>query len=664
MNIEIGPVKFKLTVGRIILLVLVFHAVEVAIYRFARGLGASTALSDAFPWGIWIGFDVASGVALAAGGFVTAAAVYVLNLKDFHPLARPAVLTGFLGYLLVAVGLLFDIGRPWNIWHPVIMWQPHSVMFEVAWCVMFYLTVLALEFSPALWERLGLRRLAEKIHRFIVPIAIAGVALSTLHQSSLGSLFLIMPAKLHPLWYSPLLPIFFYLSALATGPAMVTVESFLCSRAYGRQLEHHLLTRMSRFTLVTLSLYLAVKIGDLLYRDAYVLLFSQSLESTSCLIELGLGVVLPIILLSIPAVRAREGGLFGASALVVLGVVYNRLNVSITGMMASAKVAYFPTWMELSVSAGIVALGVLLYSLAVENLPVLEPSEHVRKPEPLLERLQPAKRRAWLVPVAFGFVLAAGLLVVTWSQNLTRPEAALAKETSPGWQGQWNGALGWGPGEMNGQKSSGVQPATAGPAPKWEGYASQDFADGCLTCHNRKGDRDLTVKMQVAAIPGHPQTDAETVGQCNKCHGKQARTLNRVLHSAHLSSKNYLGQYGPSCVTCHAMTEKGQMRVKGMERFKALPIKATNQDSASAGCVGCHILKTEAVKVKNHPLTEATTFAGCLACHSTGQHAFKNTIHTLHLLDEHYITGYNGSCLNCHVVNESGHTGVKGQKAP
>ena len=176
----------------------------VTVLRFWKGLGAVTNLSDKFPWGLWVGFDVLCGVALAAGGFTITAAVYVFNLKRFKPIVRPTVLTAFLGYTLVAVGLMYDLGKPWNIWHPIVMWNPRSPMFEVGWCVMLYLTVLALEFSGIVFEKLGWKKAIAVQHAATVPLVIAGVIISTLHQSSLGTFYLITPGKLHPLWYTPL----------------------------------------------------------------------------------------------------------------------------------------------------------------------------------------------------------------------------------------------------------------------------------------------------------------------------------------------------------------------------------------------------------------------------------------------------------------------------
>ena len=175
----------------VVLALLVPLFLYVSYLRFTRGLGATTHLSDQFPWGVWIGFDILCGVGLAAGAFTLMATVHLFNLHRFEPIVRPTVLTGFLGYLFVSLALLYDLGQPWRIWHAVIFWNPHSVMFEVAWCVMLYTTVLSLEFAPVVFERLRLVTPRRVLLALNTPLVILGVMLSTLHQSSLGSLFLI-----------------------------------------------------------------------------------------------------------------------------------------------------------------------------------------------------------------------------------------------------------------------------------------------------------------------------------------------------------------------------------------------------------------------------------------------------------------------------------------
>ncbi|MGE5578339.1 MAG: NrfD/PsrC family molybdoenzyme membrane anchor subunit [Syntrophothermus sp.] len=368
--------KVRLTVLRLILLAIVALGFVVAVLRFWKGLGAVTALNDQFPWGLWIGFDVVTGVALAAGAFSTAAAVYVFNLEKFRPILRPAILTGFLGYLMVIIGLLFDLGRPHLIWHPVIMWQHRSVMFEVAWCVMLYTTVLFLEFSPVLLERFGFKKAVKVIHSLTMPLVIVGVIFSTLHQSSLGSLFLIVPGKLHPLWYSSLLPVFFFISAVGVGLSMVIVESFLAAWAFKKAPEMDILPSLAKAIPVVLGIYFVARIFDMSVRGTLLQAFDGSFESKMFLAEILLGVVLPAVFLSIRRIRTSPAGLFAAAAIAVIGIVFNRLNVAITGMISSASAPYFPTWMELSITAAIVSFGVLAYAFIAENFPVLPFEEH------------------------------------------------------------------------------------------------------------------------------------------------------------------------------------------------------------------------------------------------------------------------------------------------
>ena len=380
----------KLTFWRTVLVLILAAGFYSTVLRFVKGLGAVTNLSDQFPWGIWIGFDVLCGVGLAAGGFTLAATVYVFHIDRFHAVLRPSILTAFLGYSLVAVALLFDLGKPYNIWHPLVMWNPHSVMFEVAWCVMLYLTVLALEFSPAVLERFHLHKPLRVVKAATIPLVIVGVMLSTLHQSSLGSLFLIVPTKLHPYWYSPLLPVFFFISAVSVGMAMVIFESNLSSRAFGREIEMPLLEVLGRAMAVVLAIYGLLKFQDLWSRGALSHLREPSTETLLFVLEMTLGLLIPLPMLLFRKVREDRDSLFGVSVLVITGFLLNRLNVSITGLEASSGVHYFPRWTEVAVTLSIVGVGFLLFSLAVRYLNVMEPStghgardtgDRIRQPE-------------------------------------------------------------------------------------------------------------------------------------------------------------------------------------------------------------------------------------------------------------------------------------------
>jgi Ni/Fe-hydrogenase subunit HybB-like protein len=345
--------------------------------RYTRGLGAVTNLSDAFPWGLWVGFDVLCGVGLAAGGFAVTTAVYVLGWKRYQPIVRPALLTAFLGYLLVVVALLFDLGRPWNIWHPLVMWNPRSVMFEVSWCVTLYLTVLFVEFSGVVFEKLGWTKALVLQQTATVPLVIAGAVLSTLHQSSLGSFYLIMPGKLHPLWYSSWLPGLFFLSALAAGLAMVIVEARLSTRALGRGLEMSILADVGRALALVLGLYGALRLLDLARRGAVGEALSGGREALFFHLELALGVALPLLLLVVPGARRNARKLYAAGLLAVVGFVVNRLNVSITGLEGAQGGHYVPALGEIVVTLMLVTTGFVLFALAARHLPLLPDEEEV-----------------------------------------------------------------------------------------------------------------------------------------------------------------------------------------------------------------------------------------------------------------------------------------------
>jgi Ni/Fe-hydrogenase subunit HybB-like protein len=365
----------KITFWKVVFAVVMLLGAYATVVRITQGLGAATNLSDQFPWGIWIGFDVLCGVMLAAGGFTLTAAVHILNIKRLHPIVRPTVLTAFLGYVLVSIALLFDLGRPYNIWHPLIMRNPHSVMFEVAYCVMLYTTVLSLEFSPIVLERFKMEKPLKIIKAILIPLVILGVILSTLHQSSLGTVYLIMPTKLHAFWYSPLLPVFFFLSAIAVGLAMTIFESSISSRAFGRALELPILQELGRVLMVVLCVYGILRLEDLYHRGVLKMMLVPKYETYLFWLEIMMALVIPLVLLSFKKIRTSPNGLYLSAVLVVLGFITNRLNVSITGMETSAGLRYIPKWTEYAITAAIIAAGFALFGLAVKYLPIFE-DEH------------------------------------------------------------------------------------------------------------------------------------------------------------------------------------------------------------------------------------------------------------------------------------------------
>jgi Ni/Fe-hydrogenase subunit HybB-like protein len=364
---------------RVVALAILAAGAYATLLRFTQGIGSVTNLGDHYPWGLWIGFDILCGVGLAAGGFTITTAVYIFHLEKLRPIVRPAVLTAFLGYVLVVCALMFDLGRPWNIWRAMVWWNPRSVMFEVAWCVMLYTTVLALEFSPALFERLKWTRAVKAVKAVVVPLVMLGCLLSTLHQSSLGSLYLILPTKLHTLWYSPILPVLFWISAVATGLAMVIFESGMSARAFGRALEFDLLQGISKAMSVFLAVFLLVRFIDLGSRGslgaAGRLTGAGSYEARMFWLETAFLAAAAALVL-IPKVRSNPQALFGVAILEICGFLVNRLNVSTTGLDASSGVRYLPSWGEIAITMSVVVAGLIVFRFAVRYLPIFGEAPH------------------------------------------------------------------------------------------------------------------------------------------------------------------------------------------------------------------------------------------------------------------------------------------------
>jgi len=300
-----------------------------------------------------------------------AGTVYIFGLKKYYPVVRSAVLTAFLGYLMVIVALLVDLGQPWRIWHMIIYWNPHSPLFEVGWCVLLYTVVLALEFSPNIFERFSMKVPLRWIRAIQIPLIIFGIILSTLHQSSLGSVLLMMPDKIHPLWFSPVLPILFFLSAVMVGVAMTIFEVSLGSRAVGGMADLKILSGLGRAMIYLLGLYLAARLGELLVAGEFGLIFASGPYSLLFLLEMGAGVILPLIFFSLSRVRQSRRALFWSALMVVLGLILNRFNVSLFALTPRAGTSYFPHPLEFAISISIVAAGVLAYLMACHYLPVI-----------------------------------------------------------------------------------------------------------------------------------------------------------------------------------------------------------------------------------------------------------------------------------------------------
>lgn len=342
--------------------------------RYVLGLGAVTNLTDQFPWGIWKAL-VLCGISFAAGGFLTACMVYIFRMKTFYPIVRPVVLAAYLGYMLSASGaLLVDLGRYHQIWRPIVNWQHRSVLFEVSWCVMLYTGVLSVEFAPIILQKLGWHKLERVIHAITVPFVVAGVCLSTVHQSSLGSLFLIVPQKLLPLWYSPMIPLFFFLSAIVSGFAMAIFVSALSFWLFHRDLNPKVLTALAKGMTPFLMLYLFLRIADLTARNAWVDIFQYPLQGFSFVAEMLL-LTLPLFVFLKTRWSGRRRWAFAAAIPVIAGVILNRLNVAWIGLLPGTGSNYFPSWIEIVVTLNLASYGFVIFGIAARYLPLFEHAE-------------------------------------------------------------------------------------------------------------------------------------------------------------------------------------------------------------------------------------------------------------------------------------------------
>lgn len=359
-----------------ILAYLTVIGVLAGIWRLFSGLGGATNLTDGIPWGIWIGFDF-SLIAISGAGFTMAGLVYVFRQEQFRPALRPAVLTGLLGYTAVLALLILDLGRPDRFYHFLIYWNLHSPLFEISWCVLLYTTVLLIEVSPQVFERLNRPGPVRIVHAIIVPLAIVAVTLSSLHQSTLGTLYLNMPYRLNALWYTPLLPLLFFTSSVSTGLSVAIIAYKLATRFTGQQAQPRVARGLGSLVAGVLVFYLVLKLGDIILSGKAPLLLAFDRMSLLMWIELIVGVLAPLAIFLAPSVRRTEKGQWAGAILVVLGTLISRFDATLFAQTAPPGATYVPHVVEWMTTAGVVAAAALAWYLGARLLAVFEkPNGH------------------------------------------------------------------------------------------------------------------------------------------------------------------------------------------------------------------------------------------------------------------------------------------------
>lgn len=641
-HLQSAPLKRKFfTPGTFILLVIMGVGFAFGIGRLITGLDSVTNLDDSFPWGIWIAIDVACGVALAAGGFTTAALADIFGGKKYHAILRPAVLTAWLGYIMVAVGLMFDLGRYWNIYQPLFNWQGNSVMFELAMCVMTYLIVLTFEIAPSILEGFKSRiqhnewgvKILKKVEKpiilihswlkVILPILIiAGVVLSCMHQSSLGTLLVIAPTKLSPFWHTAWLPLLFLLSAIMVGFPMVIIESVSSSKGLKRESEMEVLEPLSNKIPWFIGIYALFKFGDLIARWDQLPFTLHPGCTLALTIELVMGVIVPFVLLCFRAVRRSRGWLLSASFLVVFGVVMNRLNVFLVGYHpAFAEKSYTPAIGEIALTLGLVAALIFLYKWFVNYfpiLPVLSPSEQREdQVDSTAEGREVKPMVAWIFRgSAVVFLLAFVVLyAVVHKEAIVEAQQTygeiMVTRTGPPPKSETQSHTHLGRPEkylnfyvMN---SPLLNTRNDDYEPVIFSHRSHDVDTGsdCSVCHHRMSD-DESDRVGMDLKTMHDEIEVRIGGACSTCHEDMEEKEMQKCSACHIASNEpdnpsrigLKGAYHRQCIGCHARQ----------------PASA----NAPTDCSSCHHPLTpdhEKLVTVTRDQTPRQVTAHCLDCH-------------------------------------------------
>lgn len=378
---EMKPKGKFLTPFNIISLPIMFAGLVLIVIRFSKGLGAVTNLTQDVPWGLWIGFDVVTGVAFAGGAYVITFMVYILNMRKYHSIVRVTVLNGFLAYVFYAGALLLDLGRPWNVINPIIgnSFGTSSVLFLVAWHFLLYMLAQLIEFSPAIAEWLGAKRIRRVLSGMTVAAVIFGITLSTLHQSGLGALYLMAKDKIHPLWYSEFIPILFFVSSIFAGLSMVIFEGSISMKVFSDQVseKNHkshssILVGLSKICAVAMFAYFFLQMLVFVHGKHWNLLGTPM--GKWYLVEM-LGFVLFPMLLFFCSYRRNNQLLIKVAAIITMvGIIINRLNVTVIGFKWDAAVRYVPTWMEIVVTLAVIFTEIWIFRWVVNRMPVLKES--------------------------------------------------------------------------------------------------------------------------------------------------------------------------------------------------------------------------------------------------------------------------------------------------
>jgi len=567
------------------------------IARIFGGLGASTNLSDSMPWGLWKILNMVAGAALATGGFTLAATVHIFQIEKYKPLMRPAILVAFLGYGSSLFALLWDIGLPHEFYHPFFHWNHHSFLFEVFWCVSLYFMVTAIELAPVIFEKYRAEAIVKWLHRISIPIIILGITLSTLHHTSLGSLFLVMPTRLYGLWFTNWIPALFFLSAVGAGMMMVVLVRLGYSYFFNKKENMPVVLGLSRIAAVVLSVYFVIKMIDLELHGNMHLLMSGQWESFVFIIEMLLSVVIPVAFVFIPQLLSKSGGLVIAAGSAVLGLAVNRMDVGIIGLLRTSETGYFPSLLEISLSIGVISGAALVFIYIAENFRIFPELPEKPAPETTFrlrsDRISEIWARSFLndrarisLLVVVALPLAAGIFYRNTSDGMT---LEVSPVTAPRSMDKMRYVL-----KINGDLD--------------EHYVHFDHE----LHKNKLGKEESCVSCHHLDLPN------DNGSSCSKCHTDMNRKVSVFDHALHVQQKG--GKF--SCVECHDPAKPKNLKdskacaechVEDMNHFPAVGepfdhMALSYTDAMHERCITCH--KEQEIIANRQGMTE------CAFCHS------------------------------------------------
>jgi Ni/Fe-hydrogenase subunit HybB-like protein len=624
--------------AKTILWFLLGAGLTVILLRIIHGPGAVVALTDLMPWGLWKGGGVVALVPIGGAGFTLAAFVSVFHWKRYRPLYLGAVLLGLMCYSSVGAGLTFDIGIWWRIVFPVWHWQFHSTLFEISWCIMLYLGVLVVEFSHAVLEKFNFHRMANLIDKFGIVFVIAGICLSTLHQSSLGTLFLATPFRLHPLWHTDLLPFLFFVTSIGLGCLTISWVAIVVHRLYRAEPPMDAISGLARISAYVLGFYLVLRFAGIIASGKGGLLFAASWDTANFWLEILLSAAIPVALLSKGRFRANPTAMFWIATLGIVGMSLNRVNVAGLATVSTTNQFYFPAWTEWTVTAGILAGAALVFLFCVENFDVFEKIDSERLDDVYTPRkvdhgdwrtifFQNPLADARVYSVAL--VLAVGLALVLMPQEAVfglRPEPTPAQ----------------GPRivQLSGEKASALSGVSFSIPAVGHGQNGDDNPGEVLALMidgNRDGDYVLFDHEKHVAKQGggedtctlchHMQKPYEEVSECTGCHSDMYLAVDIFDHDTHVEHKN--GNEG--CVECHTDPAADKVREATKDcrechetmrpegtRVDIAEVQQTTiapgyMDALHEACIGCHEEEMAAREEANGDLDDDLTL--CTNCH-------------------------------------------------